>query len=517
MLVREEDIAGTSEPEMSQLRLCRCGIADAPNAVFGATWPARTRLTAEIGWRRRQSCAHRYAVTASQRANAFPAIEERYCGTPNEVLLQGFHWQSCKTKWQARDPLPWYEILRQNASRIRSAGFTYIWFPPPCPATWLDGEGYEPTRWHCFDSSYGSESQLREAINSLRGPDGEGPKALVDVVINHRCGTYDWADFSDPHFAGRGTHDSEEIVQANLAALAPDDEWRGEHAPSLGDSSEQSAYDEHYEKTTAGRHLDHRNSAVRDEVKKWLKLYLRDSLGFSGFRYDMASGFPARYVGYYNDCAQPTLSVGEYWREEADELVHWVQKTSEDFLHPERTVVRRAGKSAAFDFALRARLWDSLRRDDFTALRTSKDGPPGLIGRWPNMAVTFIENHDTEPVRGNGKAFPTDKILAGYAYLLTHPGKPTVFWNHFFDYGRDQFNQSFQTVISRMIGIRKRSGIHSNSRCRIAAAGRSLYAAVIDDHIAVKLGSSLLWRPGQGWPRHPVCWGKDFAIWSRHE
>jgi hypothetical protein len=52
------------------------------------------------------------------------------------------------------------------------------------------------------------------------------------------------------------------------------------------------------------------------------------------------------------------------------------------------------------------------------------------------MSVTFIENHDTEPVRdGGNKRFPDDKVMQGYVYILTHPGIPCVFWRHFFDQG----------------------------------------------------------------------------------
>ncbi len=328
--------------------------------------------------------------------------QESYCGSRFEVLLQGFHWLSCKTKWRHENPIAWYAILRQNAERIRSAGFTYVWFPPPCPATRPDGEGYEPTRWHCFDSSYGTESELRAAIDALRGPGRDGPKAMIDVVINHRCGTTRWADFSEPHFAGPGGHSQEEISAANLAAIAAADAWRRTHDPKLTGPSGPSPY----EITTAGRHLDHGNAVVRAEITKWLCCFLRESLGFEGFRYDMATGYDAAYVGRYNDEARPSLSVGEVWREDAQELADWVRQTASGIALPARRAIRPAGKSTAFDFALRAKLRESLLHDDFTGLQTPEGGPPGLIGLWPNIAVTFLENHDTEPIRQNGKAFP---------------------------------------------------------------------------------------------------------------
>jgi alpha-amylase len=31
--------------------------------------------------------------------------------------------------------------------------------------------------------------------------------------------------------------------------------------------------------------------------------------------------------------------------------------------------------------------------------------------------------------------FNPDKVVQGYAYILTHPGMPCIFWEHAFDWG----------------------------------------------------------------------------------
>lgn len=46
---------------------------------------------------------------------------------------------------------------------------------------------------------------------------------------------------------------------------------------------------------------------------------------------------------------------------------------------------------------------------------------PGLIGWWPKMAVTFVDNHDTGSTQAHWP-FPKDLVGLGYAYILTHPG-----------------------------------------------------------------------------------------------
>ena len=76
----------------------------------------------------------------------------------------------------------------------------------------------------------------------------------------------------------------------------------------------------------------------------------------------------------------------------------------------------------------------------------------------------------------------------GYAYILTHPGTPTVFWDHYFDWGDDLKKQ-----ISSLLRARDDAGIHSRSKLEIVAATDSLYAAHVGDRLAVKLGGD--WSP----------------------
>lgn len=52
----------------------------------------------------------------------------------------------------------------------------------------------------------------------------------------------------------------------------------------------------------------------------------------------------------------------------------------------------------------------------------------GLVGRDAHCAVTFIDNHDTFNNHNHGFK-NIDEMNAGYAYILTHPGIPCVFWS----------------------------------------------------------------------------------------
>src|SRR5581483_925540 len=119
-----------------------------------------------------------------------------YCGDGRDVLLQGFHWASHLGGLAAASGArkSWYRVLAENAAVIRSAGFTWVWFPPPSDS--LAPQGYIPRRWNVLDTPYGSEAELRSAISAL-----EPVRSLADIVLNHRVGAHTpGADFEDPPF-----------------------------------------------------------------------------------------------------------------------------------------------------------------------------------------------------------------------------------------------------------------------------------------------------------------------------
>jgi alpha-amylase len=82
------------------------------------------------------------------------------------------------------------------------------------------------------------------------------------------------------------------------------------------------------------------------------------------------------------------------------------------------------GKSTAFDFTTKGILQEAVN-GQLWRLRDRNSKPPGMIGYWPEKAVTFIDNHDTGSTQGHWP-FPGDKVMQGYAYILTHPGTPCI-------------------------------------------------------------------------------------------
>jgi alpha-amylase len=387
------------------------------------------------------------------------SVVEGFNGAPTDVMLQGFHW----TSRRSANP-NWYQIVAQNASLISTAQFDLVWLPPPSQSA-FDNEGYMPTRWNVFDSAYGSAVDLKAALAAL-----QPVRAIADVVVNHRCGVASGgADFDAPSFADQ----TGAICKDDESGVGTGNFDTGEHQP-------------------AARDLDH----TADEVQRAIKTYLSTlkGLGFQGWRYDEVRGYSGDFVRQYNEDSMPHLSVGEFWDGDRQNVVDWIDLTR--------------GRSMAFDFPTRALLKEAIANREFWRLKTIDGKPTGVIGWWAPMTVTFLEDHDTDKDHPSPDEFGNgDQVLQGYAYILTHPGVPCVFWTHYFDYG-----QHVQSKIAALIGLRKSAGLNRGSTVNIVEADDALYAAIVDDKVAVKLGPGS-WDPGAGFSVSVD--GNDFAVWSR--
>uniref|UniRef100_A0A2P2QBT9 alpha-amylase n=1 Tax=Rhizophora mucronata TaxID=61149 RepID=A0A2P2QBT9_RHIMU len=164
------------------------------------------------------------------------------------------------------------------------------------------------------------------------------------------------------------------------------------------------------------------------------------------------------------------------------------------------------GAVTAFDFTTKGILQAAVQ-GELWRLKDSNGKPPGLIGLLPQNAVTFIDNHDTGSTQQLWP-FPSDKVMQGYAYIMTHPGTPSIFYDHFFDWG-------LKAEITKLAAIRKTYGINLTSTVNILASDSDLYVAAINDNIIVKIGPKM--DLGNLIPSNfqVATSGKDYAVWSR--
>ncbi|KAE9605500.1 hypothetical protein Lal_00025343 [Lupinus albus] len=394
-------------------------------------------------------------------------------GTGYEIVCQGFNWESHKSG-------RWYRELKEKASELASLGCTVVWLPPPTES--VSPEGYMPKDLYNLNSRYGNIDELKDLVKTFHEV---GIKALGDAVLNHRCAHYQNNNGIWNKFGGLLNWDDRAVV-------ADDPHFQGRGNKSSGDNFH------------AAPNIDHSQEFVRKDLKEWL-CWLRKEVGYDGWRLDFARGFWGGYVKDYLDASEPYFSVGEYW--DSLSYTNGEMDHNQD-AHRQRIVdwiTATNGTSGAFDVTTKGILHSALERCEYWRLSDQQGKPPGVIGWWPSHAVTFIENHDTGSTQGHWR-FPIGKEMQGYAYILTHPGTPSVFFDHIFSH--------YETEIEKLISLRKRNKIHCRSVVQISKAERDVYAAIIDEKIAMKMGPGHFKPPSGSQKWSLAIEGRDYKIWE---
>ncbi len=415
----------------------------------------------------------------------------------DRVMLQGFYWESYRHGYPDKFPgfgiKKWYVIVGEQAGKIREARFDLIWLPPPSYAGEFSA-GYNPKEFFNLNNSYGSLAQHQGMVRLLLE---NGVEPIADIVINHRDGSRKWADFKNPDWGTWAiTRDDEAFINPASEVYNTPVEQRGapeEHPQYASQRTTTYPYG-------SFRDIDHTNPRVRRDLLKYL-LQLK-SLGYRGWRYDMVHGYHAGWVARYNRASQPTFAVGEYDWDKQGEQRGWVWYTA-------TTPGDLRTASDVFDFTTFFTLKDN--KGNYRAWYGFGHGL-GLVGDttdnlpWKNRAVTFLENHDTgyrthedgTPEQGHAAdSFANNwEVEQGYAYILTHPGLPCVFWKHYFDWGGD-----LQNKIKALINARKVAGVDAGSMLHLQnnARDKGIYAAMVQGsrgQLYVRIGGDdSLWQP----------------------
>lgn len=385
----------------------------------------------------------------------------------NQTLLQYFHW------YYNGDEKLWDKAIRE-AESLAEMGITAVWLPPAYKAeSGAESVGYDP--YDLFDlgefdqkgtvaTKYGTHLQYKEAIKSFQARD---IAVIADVVFNHKAGgdelekvsvrTVDpqnrlkftseafeieaWTRFT---FKGREGKYSEFIWDKNCFSGV---DWAAD-LKKTGIYSIQNQYGEGWEEvpsTELGNYdylmfndIEFRNPAVRAELKYWGEWYF-NNFGMNGFRLDavkhISTAFLMEWLDHMNQSfGKDFFVVAENWNiTEVEALTQYLEITK--------------GKMQLFDTRLHQNLYLASITKNYD-LRTVFEQT--LVQSHPLFAVTFVDNHDSQPLQALESYVEFwFRPLAYALILLREQGIPCIFYTDL--YGAkyvDKTDEGYETGVA---------------------------------------------------------------------
>ena len=370
----------------------------------------------------------------------------------NGVMMQYFEWyMNCnKNLWNT---------VRKKGDELSKLGITSLWLPPAYKGIGGEKEvGYavydlydlgEFDQKGSIATKYGTKNEYIDAVVELQQ---NGIDVYGDIVLNHKMGADKLQTIKavkcnwDDHTKEEG---KEQTVEVWTKFTFPgrnhkysDFEWNWTHFDGIDYDyrTNQVALYKLKNKTwqidvdkehgnydyLMGADIDFANQEVIDECMKWGKWYL-DTTGVNGFRFDavkhIESSFIRDFIREMRKYSNKNLfSVGEYWNSNIDELKKYIEKTE--------------GELSLFDVPLHYNFYHASHSDGNYDMSKILDGTL-LKENW-GKAVTFVDNHDTQPGQALESWIPAwFKEIAYSIILFNRNGYPCIFYGDYYGIQHD--------------------------------------------------------------------------------
>lgn len=425
-----------------------------------------------------------------------------------DVMLQAFYWAhegNTANDYTAFGDVKW-AALNTEADEI-AENFDIVWLAPSQETA--DYTGYLPMNYskqgafdefdgHHGHSPWGTGEDLKTLIDNLHKG---GAKVVADIVLNHTSAGHvdeyagedkNWCSWTLNDFGRYGQFQIDRTwITAEDEMFAEDytpgriDKWAtgdcGNYDKSLLTNDEKDvsymlgttnwAYSEY--NSTYSRDLAHAKKEVREFSRAYLT-WMRDSIGYDGFRYDFMKGIHGSHLKDYNGITAPYFSVAEVFEGNIDKQLGFLYDAGY-----ETYVFDFPGKFTYYNGAIRTYQLQNLKSDY------------SLIRRDKKHTVTFIDNHDSfhegSCLYGTANTIDDRQAHQALAFLLSMPGVPCVvypYWNNYKD------------VCKAFIHARKAAGVNSESEivgewAGSGADGDNYYTALIQGtsgQLFLKLG-----------------------------
>jgi alpha-amylase len=353
---------------------------------------------------------------------------------PEGVMMQTFYWD-------VEPRGDWWNTVAGKLEAWKKAGVDRIWLPPASKG--MSGGysmGYDPMDYFdlgeynqmgTVETRFGSRTELENLIQKAH----ENKLGVIaDIVLNHNSG---------------GQLEYNPYRQKNTYTLFQPKSGRffrnfeSFHPNSIHKNDAEALFFE--EQDVCHDQPDVQNWFWKSDSS--VAKYYKNTLKFDGWRFDYVKGFDGWVIKAWMD-AVGGFGVSEYWDGNADALHSWVKKTG----------------TPAFDFAAFYAMENAIDGNNMAILRERSQ----LWKLAPGMAVTFVNNHDTEKDSNQGNRISTaEGKMLGYAYILTHEGYPCLFYSDYESF-LDKSKLNTLLLINRSLARGSTSVLY---------ADRDLYAA----------------------------------------
>lgn len=370
----------------------------------------------------------------------------------NKTMMQFFEW------YLPEDGLHWKRAKAQ-ARELAESGVNMVWLPP----AYKGAAGNKSVGYDVYDTydlgefeqkgskatKYGTKDEYLKAVKALQK---EGIEVLSDVVLNHMMG----ADGTETIMAEEDCSDNREEKVCEKTEITA---WtKFDFAGRVGKYSDFTWNASHFSGTDwderckrngifcfegkcwnretdrengnfdylMGADLDTDNPETVKAVTEWGKWYL-DTVGMDGFRLDAVKHISFDFYRewlkkMHKHRGKKFFTVGEYWSPELDRLLHYLDVVENSMSLFDVPLHFAFGKAA-----------NSNGEFDMGAIFNDT-----LVGERAENAVTFVDNHDTQPGQALCSFVPEWFKPAAYSLILLHEkGIPCIFYGDYYGIAHD--------------------------------------------------------------------------------
>lgn len=388
----------------------------------------------------------------------------------NGTMMQYFEW------YLPADGSLWCKV-KKEAPKLALDGITAVWLPP----AYKGAEGINDVGYAVYDTydlgefnqkgsistKYGTKEQYLEAIHHLHE---HKIQVYGDIVLNHRIGADGTEEINailcNPWNRNQCSTSEEKIIAKTKFNFEGRNnkystfKWNHTHFDGtdwaenkkenviyrfVGKEWEQDVDDENVNYDyLMGADLDFTNNEVIKELHRWGKWYLK-ATGIDGVRLDAV-----KHIGYQffidwlqamrEKTGKELFAVGEYWHFNRDELLDYISNTK--------------GTMSLFDVPLHFNFHHASRSHGNYDMRKILED--SLVSTNPIKAVTFVDNHDTQP--GQALESWVDGWFKPIAYaiiLLREQGYPCVFYGDYYGIPSHNINP-VGDILHTLLRVRKK-------------------------------------------------------------